>query len=116
MEIAQGVEYVHRLNVVHRNIKAVRFPSQHICHTLTSFQTNILIDSGGHAHIAGLGAALFPSTMPGVDIDTFFHGAAPELVDPQHFGMSDSRATKASDMYAFAVVSWEVSLELVACP
>ena len=73
---------------------------------------NIFIDSGGRARIAGLGAALLPSTMPGVDIDRFFHGAAPELVDPQRFRLTDTGATTASDVYAFGVLAWEVSREL----
>jgi len=107
------VEYVHKQGIVHRNIKIVRSLSPHICHPLIFFQTNVLVDSGGHAYITGLGAALFPSAMPGVDIDRFFHGAAPELVDPRRFGSSNTEATKASDVYAFAVLSWEVSLEFV---
>ena len=47
--------------------------------------------------------------MPGVDIDRFFHGAAPELVDPQRFRLTDTGATTASDVYAFGVLAWEVS-------
>ena len=42
-------------------------------------------------------------------MDTFFHGAAPELVNPQRFGLIDTGTTKASDMYAFGVLAWEVS-------
>ena len=116
MEIARGVEYVHKQNVIHRNIKIVRPPSPHIRYALTFFQTNILIDAEGHARIAGLGTALLPFNMPRVDIDRLFHGAAPELVDPQHFGTSNAGATKASDVYAFAILSWEVSLELTIHP
>lgn len=47
--------------------------------------------------------------MPGVDVDRFFHGAAPELVDPQRFRLTDTGATPASDVYAFGVLTWEVS-------
>ena len=72
-------------------------------------QTNILIDSGGHARIAGLGTVLLPSTISGVDIDRFFHGAAPELVDPQRFRLTNARPTTASDVYAFGALAWEVS-------
>lgn len=79
-------------------------------------QTNILVDPQGHARIAGLGVALISSPMPGVDIDRFFHGAAPELVNPQHVGSSGTGATKASDVYALAVMAWEVSMEFVARP
>ena len=48
--------------------------------------------------------------MPGVDIDRFFHGAAPELVDPQRFGLTNAGTTKESDAYAFGVLALEVSL------
>ena len=51
--------------------------------------------------------------MPGVDIDRFFHGTAPELVDPQRFQLTDTGPTTASDVYAFGVLAWEVSRELV---
>ena len=72
-------------------------------------QTNILVDASGRARVAGLGAAVLPSAMPGVDIDSFFPGAAPELVGPQHLGLVDTGATKDSDMYAFGVLAWEAS-------
>jgi len=88
----------------------------HSGHGLTFSQTNILIDPEGHARIAGFGVALILSSLPGVEIDRFFHGAAPELVDPQNAGWSSTGATKASDVYAFAVLSWEVSTEFVAHP
>jgi len=47
--------------------------------------------------------------VPVVDVDRFFHGAAPELIDPQSFGFVGTESTKASDMYAFGVLAWEVS-------
>ena len=83
-------------------------------HTLTFAQTNILVDARGRAHVAGLGMA-FLSAMPGVDIDRFFRGAAPELTDPQRFGLTGGGATKASDMYAFGVLAWEVG-PILECP
>ena len=75
-------------------------------------QRNILVDVGGHARVAGLGVACLPSTTPKVDVDRFFHGAAPELVHPQRFGLTDTGATNESDMYAFGVLAWEVSITL----
>ena len=47
--------------------------------------------------------------MPGVDIGRFFHGTAPELVDPQRFGLTDTGTTKESDVHAFWVLAWDVS-------
>ena len=81
----------------------------HFDHALTSAQTNILIDAHGNARIAGLGVACLQSATSVVDIDRFFHGAAPELVYPQSSGLIDTGPTKESDMYAFGVLAWEVS-------
>ena len=67
----------------------------------------------GRAYIAGLGAASTPSTVLAVDVDRSFHGAAPELIDPQRFRLTDSGATMASDVYAFGVLAWEVSCEFM---
>lgn len=104
------MEYMHKLNVAHGNLKAVcPFLRLYCGHALILVQTNILVDARGHARIAGLGVSFLLSAMPGVDVDRFFHGAAPELVDPQRFGLTDARTTKASDMYAFGVLAWEVS-------
>lgn len=78
-------------------------------HALISVQSNVLVDVGGHIRIAGFGAASIPSTMRGVDVDRFFHGAAPELIDPQSFGSIYTEITKASDTFAFGAIAWEVS-------
>ena len=90
-------------------------PPLHSGHALTFTQTNILVDAHGRAHVAGLGVAFLLSAMPGVDIDRFFRGAAPELIDPQRFGLAGGGATKASDVYAFGVLAWEVS-SILGCP
>jgi serine/threonine protein kinase len=109
LEIARGVEYMHELNIVHKSLKIV-YPLLHLHpgHALTSIQTDILIDHDGHARVAGLGVALLPSSMPGVDIDRFFHGAAPELIEPQRLRSANTGATKASDTYAFGALALEV--------
>lgn len=45
-----------------------------------------------------------------VDVDRFFHGAAPELADPRRWGARGAGASKASDLFAFGVLAWEVSM------
>lgn len=53
--------------------------------------------------------------MPTADIlDRSFHGAAPELIDPQRRGFSDAGATMASDVYAFGVLAWQVEIKFRA--
>lgn len=104
---------MHKLDVVHGNLKIVcHFFPPHFDRALTFVQSNILVDSSRSARVAGLGVASNWSPMPGVDIDRSFYGAAPELVYPQRFGLTDSGATKESDVYAFGVLAWEVGLTL----
>ena len=80
------------------------------------FQTNVLVGGDGHARIAGLGTAFILRAMPGVDVDRSFYGAAPELIDPQRWGSMDPGVTMASDVYAFAILAWEVRTRFVAYP
>lgn len=79
-------------------------------------QVNILVDKDGSPKIAGLGSASFlPHSAGwegGTSGDRLFRGRAPEItwleVPP---GMNDSTyPTKASDMYAFGVMVWEVRI------
>lgn len=83
--------------------------SAHIGNALTFAQTNILVDAGGRIRIAGLGVASIPSVAPPISVDRFFHGTAPELVNPQRFRLTNTGVTKATDMYAFGTLAWEVS-------
>ena len=68
----------------------------------------------GRVRIAGLGVASALSTTPAVDVYRSLHGVAPELIDPQRWGLHDAGATMASDVYAFAVLAWEVGMESTA--
>jgi len=61
-------------------------------------RVNVLVDAGGHDRIVGLRAISVRSTVPGVDVDRVFNGAAQELVDPQ---LSRLSATSASNVSAF---------------
>ena len=65
----------------------------------------------GHVRIAGLGTAFVLPTVPATDVDQSFHSTAPELIDPQRRGYTDSGVTTASDVYAFAVMAWEVRVK-----
>ena len=107
--MARGVKYIHKPGIVHGNLKIVCSSAPRIGHTLIFVQTNILVNARGHVRLTGLGVSFLSSAMPGVGIDRFFHGTAPELADPQRFGLTNTGTTKESDVYAFGVLAWDVS-------
>ena len=78
----------------------------------TLFQRNILVDSNGVARIGGLGSAFalsLPASWSDVATGRLFCGIAPELINPHTFGLVHARITKATDMFAFGMLAWEVS-------
>ena len=104
-------QLLHRTVIITSDLPAIFFGSPHFClgPVLILAQTNIIVDASGCACVAGLRGAILPSAMPWVGIDKFFPGAAPKLVDPQRFGLTNTGATEDSDMYAFGVLTWKVS-------
>jgi len=40
-----------------------------------------------------------------LDVGRLFHGAAPELIDPQRFGFVGTKITRAGDTYALRVIA-----------
>lgn len=71
-----------------------------------------MVDLDGTARIAGLGSASFlghATAQPETRVEEPCRGSAPELMHPEEFGLSHPHiATKASDIYAFGVLAWEV--------
>jgi hypothetical protein len=103
---------MHDLDIIHANLQTVRLHFSPTLHSiLTVSQNNILVDLDGSARVAGLGSAFVPSqhhpTWSGMDAELLFYGAAPELVRLQP--PASIRTTKESDVYAFALLAWEVS-------
>ena len=74
------------------------------------------MDGDGHVCIAGLGTAFTLSTMQAVHVDQSFHAVAPELINPQRWGLADAGVTSASDVYAFGVLAWEVRVKSATSP
>lgn len=77
--------------------------------SLTTFvcQDNILVDQSGNARLADFGLITIS------DSSSFEQGGSlrwmsPELLDPESFGLKDSRGTKSSDCYALGMVVYEV--------
>jgi hypothetical protein len=110
LDIARGVERMHKLDVVHGNLKAVcPFLHLHFVQALTLLKKNVLVDTSGNAYVAGLGMAFHPFNMPGGGIDWYFHGLAPELANPSLPTLLSLPTTKKGDVYAFGILALEVS-------
>lgn len=78
-------------------------------------QANILIDDKGNALLADFGYATFANAAVSSDRGYYVTNAgwaAPELLYPQKFGRDayDRRPTKATDIYSFGILCWEVQL------
>ncbi|EMD31969.1 hypothetical protein CERSUDRAFT_59253 [Gelatoporia subvermispora B] len=97
-DIADGLAYLHALEIVHADLKAanVLVNKEHVAS---------LIDFGIATLITDLGTSFTPTTpMTGT-----IRWAAPEVLDPEQFGLPDiSRFTKASDIYSLSMTMWEV--------
>ncbi|KAJ7224830.1 kinase-like domain-containing protein, partial [Mycena rebaudengoi] len=91
-EVAQGLEYLHSRNVVHGDLRGA----------------NILITQDWSACLADFGLTSFTeATLTTTRRSGTTRWMAPELLDPDRFGIQ-FRRTKASDIYAFACVCLEL--------
>lgn len=94
-------------------------PLMHRNSALTLLQRNVLVDNDGVACLGGLGSAFslsLPASWSDVDTERLFCGIAPELINPDAFGFAHARTTKATDMFAFGMLAWEVSRTFVCLP
>ncbi|KAF8205640.1 kinase-like domain-containing protein [Mycena galopus ATCC 62051] len=92
-EIAQGLEYLHSCNIVHGDLRG----------------GNILIKEDWSACLTDFGLSVFSdatATMSTTRSGSFYW-MAPELLDPERFGLKFAR-TPATDVYAFGCVCFEL--------
>ena len=79
---------------------------------LPDLKSNILVDSNGHACLAGPSLLTMPSDelsdISPIEKGGTVRGMSPELLDPTRFGLQEGRPTKASDCYALGMVIYEV--------
>ncbi|KAF8210526.1 kinase-like domain-containing protein, partial [Mycena galopus ATCC 62051] len=98
LEVVQGLEYLHSVNVVHGDLRGL----------------NILISDGGHACLADFGLSIIVSddlssaTLTSSNRGGSDYWLAPELFDPTAFGCTRYKKTRATDVYAFACVCLEL--------
>jgi len=96
--VAKGLSYIHGQEMIHGDLKGA----------------NVLVDKAGNACLADFGLLTIISDPSNI-FSSSSHaqgGTArwmgPELIDPQRFGLKDSRPTKSSDCYALGMVTYEV--------
>ena len=104
---------MHDLDIVAGNLKIVGryIPLAFVRRVFTDqfFQKNVFVDSEGAHRVAGPNSGSIQlSPARSEDLHELPSWMAPELVDPQAFGLPKSQPTKASDVYAFAMVVYEV--------
>ncbi|KAJ7731569.1 kinase-like domain-containing protein [Mycena maculata] len=93
-EIAQGLAFLHKQNVVHGDLRG----------------SNILVDDTGHACLTDFGLTVLSDAT----VTQTNHGAgsvrwmAPETLNPTTFGLQGLARTPASDIYAFGCVCLEL--------
>ena len=103
---------MHGLDIIHGNVKVVRVSLSYTASVFTLLKRNVLVDDEGVTRLGGFGSAFalsLPASWCDVDAERLFRGIAPELIDPQAFGLVHARTTKASDMFTFGMLAWEVN-------
>jgi hypothetical protein len=75
---------------------------------LPTYQANILVDKKGAALVAGLGSASIPSHSAGRTAEDMTSAGGLSRSDAPEVVRGSSLPTKASDMYAFGLMAWEV--------
>jgi len=91
----------------------------HHMFTFACLQTNVLVDSKDTPRIAGLGSVLIHWQSPPVarsEESRVPRSSAPELADPEAFGLPGPQPTKASDIYALGVLAYQVKYLLTPIP
>ncbi|OCH86489.1 kinase-like protein [Obba rivulosa] len=98
VDITAGLTYLHAMDIVHGDLKGV----------------NILVNQRRKACLSDFGLAAFRYENRTAHISTMSLAAgtmrwtAPEIMDPETFGLERARSSKQADIYAFSMVMWEV--------
>lgn len=76
-------------------------------------QSNILVDKDGHVRVADFGLTGFQNATLAsktTNRNGSIQWMAPELLDPERYGLDRFKRTTNSDVYAFACVCSEVCI------
>jgi len=85
-EIGQALDYIHGLELVHRDVKA----------------PNVLLDSRGHSYLSDFGLVLLQPIGTRGEVLGSPHYLAPEQA------ISSAHATALSDLYSLGVIAYEL--------
>ena len=113
MGVTKGLIYVHSQGMIHGDLKGVRLGYSKLRLHLISVKANILIDNIGNARLADFGLLTIISDPTNILSSTSYaqggtaRWMAPELIDPEKFGLEDNHPTKSSDCYALGMVIYE---------
>ena len=113
MGVINGLIYIHGQGMIHGDLKGVGLGYSKLCIRLISVKANILIDDTGNVRLADFGLLTIISDPTNILSSTSYAQGgtvrcmAPELIDPEKFGLEDNRPTKSSDCYALGMVIYE---------
>ena len=112
LEVAHGLTYLHRCNLVHGNLTGVRPNlSAPRLGRLTTPQHNILIGSDGVACISEYGLeVILRDGAPSKSIAANVRWMAPEVLGAIGRRIPSGDMGKATDAYSFAMVMFEVKI------
>ncbi|EMD33245.1 hypothetical protein CERSUDRAFT_142885 [Gelatoporia subvermispora B] len=95
LDIAEGLEYLHRSKIIHGDLKS----------------PNILVSEQHSACLAdfGLAAMHFNNQLKTITVAAgSLRWMSPELLDPEAYELLKSESTPQSDIYALSFVIWEI--------
>ncbi|OCH87497.1 kinase-like protein [Obba rivulosa] len=98
VDVTAGLTYLHAMDIAHGDLKGA----------------NILVNQRRRACLCDFGLAAFryenrTACMPTPSVDGgTTRWMAPEIMDPEAFGLERARSSKEGDVYAFSMVMWEV--------
>lgn len=107
--------YLHNQGMIHGDLKGVRLKWLKPLPKLTEriFKANILINETGRALLTDFGLLKIISDPTNFSASSSYakgglvRWMSPELLEPNRFGLKNSRPTKSSDYYALGMVIYE---------
>ncbi|OCH86997.1 kinase-like protein [Obba rivulosa] len=99
-DIAQGLQYLHGMQVVHGDLKGA----------------NVLINKKRMACLADFGLATLchHGKLTTLSVSAWSpRWTSPEILDPEQFELTRAELSPQSDIYSFSMVAWEVFTGLV---